>query len=268
LNQNIAVTKDAIDCLDVTIADAGSDPDLKRDLQRTRSMLQVKLCGMILQRLLDEQRQSSPQLRERLSQSIEMLRQHIERPSSLPLPQAARLSAPPLPIFGAPAMRSSAPEPVFQFPAAAATLAPFQAAAGGSSAGQDVPASSRSIVHGGYEYKSLADHDPHSTARINECGKLFSMDNAWHVSPSTADALHVCKTYPWGTFCLVFADGSAYETFSGGSWASPGDQIRENGSLRETDGKYGAAVPGILPSVRTGNLGTGIPADVLIRRKM
>jgi hypothetical protein len=67
-------------------------------------------------------------------------------------------------------------------------------------------------VHNGYEYKSLGDHDPHSTNWINEFNKLYTLEPAWHISPKTADALHVCSSYPWAATALVFADGSAYYT--------------------------------------------------------
>ena len=86
----------------------------------------------------------------------------------------------------------------------------------------------QSIVYNGYEYKSLANHDPHSTVVIDEWNKLYSMDAHWQLCPNTPDALHVCKTcvpphpalrfcnnlnmYPWAARALVLADGSAYYT--------------------------------------------------------
>ena len=76
----------------------------------------------------------------------------------------------------------------------------------------------QSIVYNGYEYKSLADHDPHSTVVMDEWNKLYSMDAHWQLCPNTPDALHVCKTYPWAAYALVFADGSAHWTALAPSW--------------------------------------------------
>ena len=70
----------------------------------------------------------------------------------------------------------------------------------------------RSIVYNGRVYKSLADHDPHSTARISEGGNLYNLGAGWRLCPKTPDALHVCKTYPWAALALVFEDGSAHFT--------------------------------------------------------
>ena len=67
-------------------------------------------------------------------------------------------------------------------------------------------------MHNGHVYKTLADHDPHSTEVIGEGGKLYNLDPHWELCPPTPDALHVCKTYPWAADGLVFADGSAHWT--------------------------------------------------------
>ena len=70
----------------------------------------------------------------------------------------------------------------------------------------------QSIECNGRVYKSLADHDPHSTARISERGNLYNLGAGWRLSPKTPDALHVCETYPWAALALVFEDGSAHFT--------------------------------------------------------
>ena len=70
----------------------------------------------------------------------------------------------------------------------------------------------QSIEYNGRVYKSLADHDPHSTAAIDEYGKLYNLDAGWRLCAKTPDALHVCKTYPWAAYALVFEDGSAHFT--------------------------------------------------------
>ena len=70
-------------------------------------------------------------------------------------------------------------------------------------------AGDRSVVFNGYSYMSLAKHDPHSTSPIDEYMNMCALEPHWHVSPDTPDARHVCATYPWATYALVFADGSA-----------------------------------------------------------
>jgi hypothetical protein len=70
----------------------------------------------------------------------------------------------------------------------------------------------QSIVYNGRIYKSLADHDPHSTAAISEKSKLYNLGAGWRLCAKTPDALHVCKTYPWAAYALVFEDGSAHWT--------------------------------------------------------
>jgi hypothetical protein len=65
----------------------------------------------------------------------------------------------------------------------------------------------RSVMHNGYAYRSLALHDPHSEKAVDERGKFYSVDPPWELCPVTPDARHVCATYPWATFALVFACG-------------------------------------------------------------
>jgi hypothetical protein len=70
----------------------------------------------------------------------------------------------------------------------------------------------QSIVYKDYVYKSLASRDPHSRNASSEHDKLFKLDSAWHICPTTPEALHVCAAYPWAAYALVFADGSAHWT--------------------------------------------------------
>ena len=72
-----------------------------------------------------------------------------------------------------------------------------------------IAAASYTIVYKDHFYKSLADHNPHSTQPIDERGKLYSLDSIWQICPKTPDALDVCSKYPWAAAALVFADGSA-----------------------------------------------------------
>ena len=68
------------------------------------------------------------------------------------------------------------------------------------------------IEYNGRVYKSLADHDPHSTTAIDEAGNLYNLGAGWRLCAKTPGALHVCKTYPWAAHALVFEDGSAHFT--------------------------------------------------------
>ncbi len=80
--------------------------------------------------------------------------------------------------------------------------------------------SAQSIVFNGHVYKSLAQHDPARTQRKSEYNKLYNLDAAWHICSPTPDALHVCATYPWATYALVFSDGSAHATALSPQWSS------------------------------------------------
>jgi hypothetical protein len=105
----------------------------------------------------------------------------------------------------------------------------------------------KSIVHNGIVYKSLADHDPHSTSIIDEKDKLYNLDPPWQLCTKTADALHVCASYPWAAYALVFADGSAHYTALKNpavhSSHVPGTEAASRGCLRNQGGKYGTSPP-------------------------
>ena len=109
----------------------------------------------------------------------------------------------------------------------------------------------RSIVYNGIVYKSLADHDPHSLDEIREYNSLYNLDSPWRICPKTADALLVCASYPWATFALVFADGSAHCTALGGGPGGyqmsgyqsfnlkPGTEMVSSGCLKQQGGQHG-----------------------------
>ena len=77
------------------------------------------------------------------------------------------------------------------------------------------PPPPQSVIYNGHVYKSLGEHDPHSTQAISEYRNMYSLDPAWHICSPTSDTLHVCATYPWAAYSLVFADGSAHFTALG-----------------------------------------------------
>jgi hypothetical protein len=139
--------------------------------------------------------------------------------------------------------------------------------AGNSSAATNA----RCIVLNGIVYKSLADHDPHSTSPIRGCYNLYNLDAPWQICLKTADALHVCATYPWASYALVFADGSAHwtalpQTRPGGENLQPGAQARPSYGLRQQGGQHGIYVCGIcgIPS----HCGCISNSDVLIMRNL
>jgi hypothetical protein len=101
-----------------------------------------------------------------------------------------------------------------------------------------------SVVFNGYSYKTLAEHDPHSTAPIDEYFNMRAIEPHWHVSPDTPDARHVCATYPWATYALVFADGSACWTALAPS-RQPGQLAPFARCLKQHEGKY--ATRAVLP---------------------
>jgi hypothetical protein len=110
-----------------------------------------------------------------------------------------------------------------------------------------------SITYNGYQYKTLASHNPHSAQVINEYGqtlydqKVFNLDSSWHLCPRTPDALHVCATHPWQSYALVFADGSAHFTQCAPSDPSykTGMAARGSGCLVQKEGKYASLVGGM-----------------------
>ena len=137
----------------------------------------------------------------------------------------------------------------------------------------------RCIVLNGIVYKSLADHDPHSTSAIDEHSKLYNLDPPWQLCPKTADALHVCATYPWASYALVFADGSAHytalpQTLPGypGSPYEPGAQANPWDSsfsgLRQQGGQYGTARDGCFDCGIPSHCGCIRRLDVLIMRNL
>ncbi len=70
----------------------------------------------------------------------------------------------------------------------------------------------RTIIRDGYQYKTLADHDPYSTQMADEQLKQRALHPAWHICPNTPEVLHVCAAYPWQAHALVLDDGSAVGT--------------------------------------------------------
>jgi hypothetical protein len=121
------------------------------------------------------------------------------------------------------------------------------------------------VPHKGHEYKSLAGHNPHSDTIINEKGKLYPLDPGWQLCPNTPDAHDVCKSYPWATHALVFADGSAH-------WTKTAPQRRrgakaDDGRLRQERGLYGIHGIWIL-DVCDGRMIFAHVADVLLRRSL
>jgi hypothetical protein len=98
----------------------------------------------------------------------------------------------------------------------------------------------KSVVYNGYAYRSLAGHDPHSKTVIEEWG-FYSVDPPWELCPDTCDARHVCATYPWATFALVFADGFACWTKKGlDVGPSSSNSVQSPTFLKQFEGKYGA----------------------------
>jgi hypothetical protein len=130
----------------------------------------------------------------------------------------------------------------------------------------------RCIVLNGVVYKSLADHDPHSTSEIKDYGKLYNLDPPWQLCPKTADALHVCASYPWATLALVFADGSAHWTAlpqikgQTSPHYQPGALAKPDSGLTQKGGQYGVYACGDcgIPS----HCGCLLRSDVLIMRNL
>ena len=119
-DQKISAARDAVACVDSvrTISDADSGlavagPDLTRGLQCSRFTLQLELCSMSLQHLIDGHCVSSPQCREQLSESVALLRLQLQRPSALPAPPYPATGSTALPVtFPAFNLRGSSAAPL------------------------------------------------------------------------------------------------------------------------------------------------------------
>ncbi len=127
----------------------------------------------------------------------------------------------------------------------------------------------RSIVYNGNVYKSLADHDAHSRSVISEIGKLFDLPSAWRICPKTPDALHVCASYPWASYALVFADGSSHWTAlappnANGDGFEPGNEADGQGCLIQEGGRYRSALVGPHYWANPRDYGTYDDCDVLL----
>jgi hypothetical protein len=97
----------------------------------------------------------------------------------------------------------------------------------------------RTIIHDGYQYKTLADHDPYSIQMADEQLKQRALHQAWHICPNTPEALHVCAAYPWQANALVFDNGSAVGTSARvGMWGEPGQTLCLFGALRRHSSPY------------------------------
>ena len=105
-----------------------------------------------------------------------------------------------------------------------------------------------SITYNGHQYKTLANHNPHSAQVINEYDKLYNLNSSWHLCPRTPDALHVCATHRWQSYALVFVDGSAHFTQCAPSDPSykPGMTARGSDCLVQKEGKYASLVGGVF----------------------
>jgi hypothetical protein len=111
-----------------------------------------------------------------------------------------------------------------------------------------VAAEDKSVVFNGFSYKSLAGHDPHSTAPKDEYMKMLAVEPHWHACPDTPDARHVCSLYPWAAYALVFADGSACWTSlspSGEPLRVPGELAPFGKCIKHHEGKYASCA--VLP---------------------
>ena len=119
------------------------------------------------------------------------------------------------------------------------------------------------VLHNGFAYKSLYDHDPTSRQRVSGIQSyhgsmmqitaspyMYHIPPGWELCPKTPDSLHVCSSYPWACCILVFADGSAHYTglADGGEVcgsAYPGDEavdgIENKALATDAAGRYGMA---------------------------
>jgi hypothetical protein len=101
-----------------------------------------------------------------------------------------------------------------------------------STASTGVSTGGTTVLHNGYAYKTLGNHNPHSETAVSEQYKRYELDSGWEISPKTPETLNMC-TYPWAAYALVFSDGSAHLT-SLKSCGKQGEFLYPSGGLAHT----------------------------------
>jgi hypothetical protein len=96
------------------------------------------------------------------------------------------------------------------------------------------------IMHDGFQYKTLFDHNPHLDYPhlVGECYNRRRLDPGWHICPNTPDTVRVCAAYPWQAGTLVFADGSGIRTGACAGDDDAGNTVNTEVLIQE-DGLFG-----------------------------
>jgi hypothetical protein len=129
----------------------------------------------------------------------------------------------------------------------------------------------RCVLHNGYYYKSLADHDPssHQVVARGTASRdvLYALPLGWELCPNTPDAVLVCSQNPWGNHALVLQDGQAIWTAHA---ENPGSSAGSR-KLSQESGRFGAGTVFVRTNTRSMGPGSAFisvlgAADVLLRR--
>lgn len=117
------------------------------------------------------------------------------------------------------------------------------------------------VVLNGNRYAALDNTLPSQTGAGSQSLPL-GLPAGWNVCPNTTDAVTAAKTNPWGTECLVLADGTAAPSSQTDSCALNAQLVSANGAYRPkqarifvsqsaTVGNLPNAAPGLAAGVTT-----------------
>jgi len=94
----------------------------------------------------------------------------------------------------------------------------------------------KGVIHDGYHYMTLGEHDPASWHVVDERGQRRALAAGYELCPDSAAARHVCAQHYWAAHALVLADGSFCMTKLGpniNSTLEPGRRVGHDGLSRQ-----------------------------------
>jgi hypothetical protein len=100
-------------------------------------------------------------------------------------------------------------------------------------AGAAMVTSSGMVTHLNYEYRTLDGTSPTSTSVGCQDSYMALPAGGWVLAPDDAAAVAVTAAYPWGTHCLVFANGNSI----GGTQYYAGSNC-DSGTLLQSGNRY------------------------------
>jgi hypothetical protein len=94
----------------------------------------------------------------------------------------------------------------------------------------------KGVIHDGYHYMTLGEHDPASWHVVDERGRRRALAAGYELCPDCPAARYVCAQHNWAAHALVLADGSFCMTKLGpniNSTLEPGRRVGHDGLSRQ-----------------------------------